>query len=99
MKIDHDKSNIRWLSQREMCPVCHPEGKTISELLSLVLDEENYEGIDVFVLNETGMRTYVSEGFVEFAIKNRLSNLGISPINDLRHKIIIDSGKVVEQNM
>lgn len=99
MKINHEKSAVRWLNvTTELCPICHPVGKTFSEIHSLVLDEEKYEGTDVFILNETGMGTYVSERFIEFVRENRLTNLGIYPLNDLKNLIIIDSGNVVEQN-
>lgn len=98
MKINHEKSDIKWLNvARDICPICHPMGKTFSEIYSLVLDEEKYEGMDVFILNETGMGTYVSERFVEFVRENGLTNLGVYALSDMKKTIIIESGRKKKQ--
>lgn len=92
MKIDHEKSKIKWLDAfTRYCPICHPVGKTFSEIYSLVLGEENYEGMDVFILNETGMGTYVSERFIEFVRENGLTNLAVYALNDMKTGIIIEN--------
>ena len=55
----------------------------------MVLNEECYDGEDIFRLYATGKALYLSEAFVDFVKKNHLTNLGIRPLDDYEKRIVL----------
>lgn len=87
IKIDREKSKITYLDddsddEANICELCNPVKELDFSIEKLVLNMTNYEGEDIFHTYESGMRTYLSQRFVEFVEQNGLTNLSCVKVED-----------------
>lgn len=86
MTINYDKSDFEWLKSDDyerVCPVCRPNAKLDKITFSLVLNQERYNGEDIFYLYERGQMICLSQNFVDWAVTNQITNFICSNIQNL----------------
>lgn len=91
LEIDYANSTISWSSVKHshFCSLCDPKSATISKIGRLAFHEGGDNGEDIFTLCPTGNALYLSEKFIAFVKENRLTNLGVRPLNNLEKTIVL----------
>ena len=91
VSINYQESGIDFGKggHEHFCPLCDPQSRTIDRIKRLALNEEGYAGEDIFKLYATGNALYLSERFVDFVKKNRLTNLGLCPLDDFEKRMVL----------
>lgn len=91
MSINYQEPELEFgkTEHEHFCPLCDPQRRTMNGIKRMVLNEEGYDGEDIFRLYATGNALYLSEAFVDFVKMNHLTNLGIRPLDDYERRIVL----------